>query len=115
MYVCGEEVAGNGANEITSCFYADLKNCGYLQKGLKLFHLVFIADNCGGQNKNKTMTRFCMWLVECGYAIKVAPFLVKGLTKNIRDPNVLVSCCWSLSVAVCQPDMLVLHLKALDV
>jgi hypothetical protein len=86
IYVWGEGVAGSGANEITSCFYADLKNRGYLEQGLKLFHLVLVADNCGGQNKNKTMLRFCMWLVECGYMIKVTLlFLVKGHTKNICD------------------------------
>ena len=45
-----------------------------------------MADNCGGQNKNKVVIRFLMWLVE----VKIFPvvqifFLVKGHTKNSAD------------------------------
>ena len=34
----------------------------------KLKHLVIAADNSSGQNKNKAMLKFCMWLVEAGYS-----------------------------------------------
>lgn len=43
-------------------------------------------DNCPGQNKNRMVIRFFMYLVERGFFLKVnLIFLVKGHTKNICD------------------------------
>ena len=59
---------------------------GFLHPGAVVGHLVLIADNCAGQNKNKTMIKFIQWLVEAGF-VKQATllFLIKGHTKNICD------------------------------
>lgn len=85
-YVWQEGVAGRGANEIVSCFYLDLERRGYLEEGSKIGHLVLAADNCSGQNKNKTLIRFCNYLREVGFATDVTLlFLVKGHTKNLCD------------------------------
>ena len=56
---------------------------GFLEPGAVLGHLVLIADNCSGQNKNKTMMKFFLWLAETGF-VKQATllFLIKGHTKN---------------------------------
>ena len=85
-YIWGEGVAGSGAIEICSCFYHELKGCGYFEEGVVVGHIIIVADNCGGQNKNKTIVRFSNWIHECGVAKKVTLlFLIKGHTKNICD------------------------------
>ena len=77
---------GRSANQIVSCFYLDLERRGYLRQGSVIGHRVLICDNCAGQNKNKTMIRFCNYLREIGYATDVTLlFLVKGHTKNLCD------------------------------
>ena len=49
-------------------------------------HLVLIADNCPGQNKNNTVIKYFQWLVEAGCTLKATLlFLIKGHTKNICD------------------------------
>ena len=46
----------------------------------------YIADNCGGQNKNRVVIRLLMWLVENNIFRKVKLFfLAKGHTKNAAD------------------------------
>jgi len=92
-YIWEESEANRGANNIISCLYKDLCETGVVQIGDEekeggLGHLVIAADNCSGQNKNKAMIRFCMWLVEAGYAKKVTLlFLIKGHTKNECDKS----------------------------
>ena len=79
-------MGGRGANNIVSGFYMELERRGYFKEGSKIGHLVLAADNCGGQNKNKTMIRFCNWVVESRFATKLTLlFLVKGHTKNLCD------------------------------
>ena len=49
-------------------------------------HLVLVADNCTGQNKNRMVMRFVVWLVEKKFFAKVSLiFLVAGHTKNPCD------------------------------
>ena len=49
-------------------------------------HLVMIAGNCPGQNKNNTVIKYFQWVVEAGMASKATLlFLIKGHTKNICD------------------------------
>lgn len=74
-----------GANNITSCLYKDFAYRGFFNSR-QYGDLTIIADNCGGQNKNKVVVRFFMWLMET----KVFPrvrlfFLIKGHTKNACD------------------------------
>ena len=84
-YIWREFDGARGANNIVSCLLKDLKLCGCFQ-GPNYGELTYIADNCGGQNKNKIVMRFLMWLVEN----RIFPqakivFLVKGHTKNAAD------------------------------
>ena len=61
-YVWKEGDKGRGTNEIVSCFYIDLEKRVNLDEGSRIGNIVFISDNCAGQNKNRTMIRFCNWL-----------------------------------------------------
>jgi len=84
-YIWREDQGDRGANNIASCLLMDLKRRGWFNSP-NFSELTYIADNCGGQNKNKIVVRFLMWLVE----IKLFPrirllFLVKGHTKNAAD------------------------------
>jgi len=70
---------------ISSCLLLDLKKRGCFN-GPNYGELTYIADNCAGQNKNKVVVRFLMWLVENKIFPKVTIFfLVKGHTKNAAD------------------------------
>ena len=84
-YTWQEFEGDRGANNIASCLLKDLKIRGWLNQP-NHSELTYIADNCGGQNKNKVVIRFLMWLVEVGIfpQIKIF-FLVKGHTKNAAD------------------------------
>ena len=54
--------------------------------GVMKKELNVIMDNCGGQNKNKTVIRLCSYLQELGWFQDVNMiFLVKGHTKNEAD------------------------------
>ena len=84
-YIWQEFEGDRGANNIASCLLMDLKKRGWLN-GQNYGELTYIADNCGGQNKNKIVVRFLMWLVENKVFPKVTLcFLVKGHTKNAAD------------------------------
>lgn len=84
-YIWREFEGDRGANNIASCLLKDLKRRGWLQ-GPNFSELTYIADNCGGQNKNKVVVRFLMWLVENRIFPRVRIFfLVKGHTKNAAD------------------------------
>ena len=85
VYIWEEGTADRGADNIISCLYHDLVSRNIIVESVDtpLKHLVIAADNCSGQNKNKAMLMFCMWLVEAGYVDEVTLlFLVKGHTKN---------------------------------
>ena len=84
-YVWPEYEGDRGANNICSCLLKDFKHRGWLNRQ-NYGDLTIIADNCGGQNKNKHVVRFLMWLVEMGFFPQVRLFfLVKGHTKNACD------------------------------
>lgn len=99
-FIWEEGEADRGADNIISCLYWDLEKRGIIagetwaentvplapSTHVPIAHLVIGADNCGGQNKNKAMIMFCMWLHEAGWVTKVTLlFLVKGHTKNDGD------------------------------
>ena len=47
---------------------------------------VLVCDNCAGQNKNRMVLRYCVWLVESAKFDRVSLiFLVAGHTKNPCD------------------------------
>eukprot|EP00957_Ditylum_brightwellii_P077825 5914697-Ditylum_brightwellii.AAC.2 len=63
----------------------DLKKWGWLNRH-NYGELTYIANKCGGQNKNKVIVRFLMWLVETMVFPKVTLlFLMKGHTTNAAD------------------------------
>ena len=65
-YTWLEGEADRGANNICSCLLKDFKCRGFLDQ-TNYGSLTIIADNCGGQNKNKHVVRLLMWLVEMHY------------------------------------------------
>jgi hypothetical protein len=71
IFVWSEGVAKRGANSIVSCLHLDFEMRGLFdvdangnQKCMGKF--VLICDNCVGQNKNKAIIRYLMWLVDSG-------------------------------------------------
>ena len=94
-FIWEEGTGDRGADNIITCVYMWLVAKGIVPANAeelatwdkpKLKHLVIGADNCTGQNKNKAMIKFCMWLHESGYIDKVTLlFLIKGHTKNDCD------------------------------
>ena len=90
-YIWEEGLANRGPDNIVSCVYLDLLRNGIVREddpppSTPLKHLALAADNCSGQNKNKTMIKFCAWLVESGWVKKVTLlFLIKGHTKQDAD------------------------------
>ena len=86
-FVWKEGEADRGANNICSCLLKYFQKKGWLhKKNSRYTELTIVADNCGGQTKNKHVVRFQMWLVEAGYFAKIVLlFLVKGHTKNACD------------------------------
>lgn len=84
-YIWCEGDADRGGNNICSCLLKDFRSRGYFnqkQKGT----LTIIADNCSGQNKNRHVIRFLMWMVEMEVFPKITLFfLIKGHTKNACD------------------------------
>ena len=64
-YIWREQDGDRGANNICSCLYKYFKMRGWIQRNYG--KLSIVADHCGGQNKNRVVVRFLVWLVEMGY------------------------------------------------
>lgn len=79
-YLWHEAEAKRGANEIATCVYFHLtKNC----KGKDV---IFYADNCCGQNKNKFMISMFLYAVEHSDIKSIEiNFLIVGHTQNEGD------------------------------
>jgi hypothetical protein len=89
-YLYHEGEGDKGGDQVASMVMLYLKQRGLLPD----FHddheagkeLTIICDNCPGQNKNKTVLRLCVLLVETAYFEKVnVIFLIVGHTKNCCD------------------------------
>ena len=80
-----------GGNNVASLLYKNLEVEGIIKEWEdsgntpgKRLSLCF--DNCPGQNKNKMVIRFGLWLVDMGiYETVEIIFLIAGHTKNICD------------------------------
>ena len=88
-YVYHEGEGCRGSNNVTSLIWKYLCDEGIIQlssekgPGKKLSP---ICDNCGGQNKKRTVIRFASWLVDKKiYSEVEIVFLIKGHIKNICD------------------------------
>ena len=74
-----------GANNIASGLLKDFQQRGWFSSP-NFGDLSLIVDNCRGQNKNKHIVRFLMWLVETRVFKRIELcFLIKGHTQNACD------------------------------
>jgi flavodoxin len=85
-YVYQEETGKKGAENVASMLYEFLDKQQILKEGNPAASLTIIADNCSGQNKNNTVLRLPLWLVERGFFCEsTVLFLIRGHTKNACD------------------------------
>jgi len=84
-----EDQGGKGSNNVASLLYKELDGRGIIGREATTppaKEINFVFDNCGGQNKNKTVLRMMPWLVARGATLVArAIFLVRGHTKNDCD------------------------------
>ena len=84
-YVYSEGDGKKGGNNVVSCLMKNFEEMGYFQAP-NYGELTICADNCTGQNKNRMVIWFIIWLVETGHFNKVTLlFFVRGHTKNAAD------------------------------
>ena len=78
-----------GGNNVVSLLDQALGNKGVLKNAQENGpgeYLTLVFDNCGGQNKNRMVLRYLLYLVEKKvYKTVEAVFLVAGHTKNVCD------------------------------
>jgi len=85
-YLYQEGEGRRGGNSVASMLMKFLKQEKWIQEGRTAEELNIIMDNCGGQNKNKMVFRFGIYLAELRYFKKINfIFLVTGHTKNACD------------------------------
>eukprot|EP00956_Cyclotella_meneghiniana_P033706 scaffold98469_cov63-Cyclotella_meneghiniana.AAC.3 len=78
-HVYHEGVGNKGGNNVCSLLHKTLKSEGLLRENDPGLELNVIYDNCSGQNKNNTVLRYLLWLVELGYFRRInLIFLVVG-------------------------------------
>jgi hypothetical protein len=83
-YTYDEREAGKGANEVIS-FLNNFLSTRALQTPYIRIH----ADNCRGQNKNKYVMWYLVWLASTGRVKHVEfKFMIKGHTHFIVDSNI---------------------------
>ena len=85
-HVYHEGVAKKGANNVASLIVKTLVKEKIIREDQIGGELVIVFDNCSGQNKNNTILKLMVFLVECGYFKDVwFVFLIVGHTKNAAD------------------------------
>ena len=85
-HVYHEGIGNKGGNNVCSLLHKTLDSEGLLRENDPGLELNVIYDNCSGQNKNNTVLRYLLWLVELGYFRRVNfIFLIVGHTKNSAD------------------------------
>lgn len=88
-YVYHEGVGKKGGDNVVSLIHKKLKDDGIFElaamKGAGE-RMIFVFDNCAGQNKNRMVLRYMQYLVDCCVFKEIEiVFLVAGHTKNICD------------------------------
>ena len=88
-YIYTEGEGKKGGNNVVSLLSHSLKKKGVLADAEKMGPgkaLTMVFDNCGGQNKNRIVLRYALYLVEKRiYKSVELVFLVCGHTKNVCD------------------------------
>ena len=88
-YIYTEAEGKKGGNNVVSLLHKSLEKKGVFTEAANKGagkRLTMVFDNCGGQNKNRMVLRYAMYLVEKGiYNIVELVFLVCGHTKNVCD------------------------------
>jgi len=83
-YTYDEREAAKGANEVISFLHDFLAN-----RKIKTPNVRIHADNCRGQNKNKYMMWYLVWLVSTGRLKRAEiKFMIKGHTHFIVDSGI---------------------------
>lgn len=88
-YLYHEGVGKKGGDNVVSLIHKKLKDDGIFE--LAEMHgagerMIFVFDNCAGQNKNRMVLRYMQYLVDCRVFKKIEiVFLIAGHTKNICD------------------------------
>ncbi len=83
-YTYDEREAGKGANEVISFVHNFL-----CTRTIKTPNIRIHADNCRGQNKNKYVMWYFLWLAATGRVKHVEfKFMIKGHTQFIVDSNI---------------------------
>jgi hypothetical protein len=84
FYTYDEREAGKGPNEVISFLH------NYLAKRkIKTLEVKIHADNCRGQNKNKFVMWYLLWLVSTDRLNRIEiKFMIKGHTHFIVDSNI---------------------------
>ena len=83
-YTYDEREAAKGANEVISFLHDFLAN-----RQIKTPNIRIHADNCRGQNKNKYMMWYLVWLVSTGRLKRAEiKFMIKGHTHFIVDSGI---------------------------
>ena len=90
-FVYGEDQFGKGANQVVSLIHLYLTSIRWRKEQdenvVMPKEMVFWADNCAGQNKNKTVLQYLAWLVQQPDTPEVIllNFQIKGHTRNSVD------------------------------
>ena len=83
------QLQGNGkkgVNNVASLLMKTIRTMGIIRDDIVGGELTIVFDNCSGQNKNNTILKFLVFLVEMKYFKKVQLlFLIVGHTKNACD------------------------------
>jgi len=110
-YIYTEGEGKKGSNNVSSLIMHYLTS-NVVEPGVINKELNVIMDNCGGQNKNKTVIRLGAYLQELGWFQDVnLIFLVKGHTKNVADRHFnLMKQDWRKRDVYCFDDCM-LHLN----
>ena len=85
-HVYHEGVAKKGANNVASLLMKTFRELDILQEDEIGGELTVVFDNCTGQNKNNTVLKLLVYLIEMKFFKKVNfVFLIVGHTKNVAD------------------------------
>jgi hypothetical protein len=86
-----EETGRKGMDNVASLIYCCLEKEELLKENQPGASLTILGHNCSGQNKNNTVLRLPLWLVERGYFKEVTVlFFIQGHTKN--------ACNWMFNI-----------------